>query len=115
MAGALAVAVVATQSGVARYEDDRLWVHMVQHSLLGMALPLLLVLSAPLTLALQTAGPATRQALRQALRSRPAHVLAHPGRGLGPVRRRASGDLPGPCSGCRCATSWCTYSCTPTW
>jgi len=78
MAAALGVAVVATQSGIGRFEGDRLWVHIVQHALLGMAVPLLLVLSAPLTLALQAAGPATRQALRTALRSRPAHVLAHP-------------------------------------
>ena len=78
MAAALAVAVVATQSGIARYEDARMWVHMVQHALLGMAVPLLLVLSAPLTLALQAAGPETRHTLRTAVRSRPAHVVAHP-------------------------------------
>jgi putative membrane protein len=78
MAGALAVAVVATQSGVARHEDARLWVHMVQHALLGLAVPLLVVLAAPLTLALQSAAPATRRTLRAALRTRPAHVLAHP-------------------------------------
>ena len=78
MAGALAAAVVATQSGVGRYEGERLWVHMIQHVLLGMVVPLLVVLSAPLTLALQTARPATRRGLRRALRSRPAHVLSHP-------------------------------------
>jgi putative membrane protein len=78
MVGALAVAVVATQSGVARHEDARMWVHMVQHVLLGLVVPLLVVLSAPLTLALQSAGPATRQTLRRALRTRAAHVLAHP-------------------------------------
>jgi putative membrane protein len=78
LVGALAAAVVATQSGIARYEDARLWVHMVQHVLLGMAVPLLLVLSAPLTLALQSASPATRRSLRAALRSRSAHVLTHP-------------------------------------
>jgi putative membrane protein len=78
MAGALAAAVVASQSGIARYEDARLWVHVVQHVLLGMVVPLLVVLSAPLTLALQAAGPATRQGLRSALRTRPAHVIAHP-------------------------------------
>jgi cytochrome c oxidase assembly factor CtaG len=78
MAGALAVAVVATQSGIGRFEGDRLWVHMVQHTMLGIAVPLLIVLAAPLTLALQTARPPTRQALRTALRSRPARVLTHP-------------------------------------
>jgi cytochrome c oxidase assembly factor CtaG len=78
VAGALAVAIVASQSGIARFEADRLWVHMVQHVLLGMAVPLLIVLSAPLTLALQTARPPARQTLRTALGSRPARVVTHP-------------------------------------
>jgi putative membrane protein len=78
MVGALGVAVIATQSGVARFEDHRMWVHMVQHTLLGLVVPLLVVLAAPLTLALQTGGPATRRGLRRGLRSRPAHVLTHP-------------------------------------
>lgn len=78
LAGALAVAVVATQSGIARHEGDRLSVHMIQHVLLGMVVPLLVVLAAPLTLALQSASPATRRSLRSLLRSRPAHVLTHP-------------------------------------
>jgi cytochrome c oxidase assembly factor CtaG len=78
MGGALAVAIVATQSGIARFEGAHMWVHMVQHTLLGLAVPLLIVLAAPLTLALQTARPATRRALRTALRSRPARVLTHP-------------------------------------
>jgi putative membrane protein len=51
---------------------------MVQHALLGMAVPLLAVLAAPLTLALQSSRAGTRSALRSALRSRPAHVLTHP-------------------------------------
>ena len=72
------MAVVPTQSGIARHEDARMWVHMVQHVLLGMAVPLLLVLSAPLTLALQAANPPTRATLRRGLRSRPAHVVVHP-------------------------------------
>lgn len=78
MAGAVGLAVVATQSGIARHEADRFWVHMTQHTLLGMAVPLLVVLAAPLTLALQAASPATRWNLRRVLRSRPAHALAHP-------------------------------------
>ena len=78
LAAALAVAVLGTQSGIARHEDARLWVHMVQHTMLGLVVPLLLVLAAPLTLALQSAAPVTRRSLRTLLRSRPAHVLAHP-------------------------------------
>jgi len=78
LAGALAVTVVATQSGIGRYDTERLSVHMVQHVLLGMAVPLLVVLAAPLTLVLQSGGPATRSGVRRALRSRPVHVLTHP-------------------------------------
>lgn len=78
MAGALAAAALATQSGVGRYEGDRFWVHMVQHVLLGMVVPLLVVLSAPVTLALQSARPGTRHLLRRGLRSRSASVLTHP-------------------------------------
>jgi putative membrane protein len=78
MGGALAVAIVATQSGIARFEGAHMWVHMVQHALLGLAVPLLIVLAAPLTLALQTARPATRRALRTTLRSRPARTVTHP-------------------------------------
>lgn len=78
MAGALAAAVVATQSGVGRYEGERLWVHMVQHVLLGMVVPLLVVLAAPLTLALQAGRPGTRRLLRTVLHGRAAAVLAHP-------------------------------------
>jgi putative membrane protein len=78
MAGALVAAVMATQSGVGRYEGDRFWVHMVQHVLLGLVVPLLVVLAAPLTLALQTGAAGTRQLLRSALHSRAGRLLAHP-------------------------------------
>jgi putative membrane protein len=78
MAGALAAGVLATQSGIGRYEADRFWVHMVQHVLLGMVVPLLVVLAAPVTLALQTGAPGTRQALRSALHSRAGRLVAHP-------------------------------------
>jgi putative copper resistance protein D len=78
MTGALAAAVVATQSGIGRYEGDRFWIHMVQHVLLGMVVPLLIVLAAPLTLALQTGHPGTRRLLRRTLHSRAVGVLAHP-------------------------------------
>ena len=77
-AGAVAAALVATQSGVGRYESDRFWVHMVQHVLLGLVVPLLVVLAGPVTLALQTAGPATRTELRRALQGRVGRVVGHP-------------------------------------
>jgi putative membrane protein len=78
MVGAVLTGMVATQSGIGRYEGDRFWVHMVQHVLLGMVVPLLVVLSAPLTLALQTGAAGTRRMLRTALHSRPGRVMAHP-------------------------------------
>ncbi len=78
LAGAVAVAVAATQSGIARHEDARLWVHMVQHALLGLVVPLLVVLAAPLTLALQSGSTGTRAWLRSALRSAPARALTRP-------------------------------------
>jgi cytochrome c oxidase assembly factor CtaG len=43
-----------------------------------MAVPLLVVLAAPLTLALQTARPGTRRLLRTALHGRAARLLTHP-------------------------------------
>jgi cytochrome c oxidase assembly factor CtaG len=78
MAGALAAAVVATQSGIGRYEADRFWVHMIQHVLLGMVVPLLFVLAAPLTLALQTGRPGTRRLLRTTIHSPAARLVTHP-------------------------------------
>lgn len=48
----LAVIVVATQTGLARYDTVLLSLHTVQHLLLGMVGPLLLALGAPVTLAL---------------------------------------------------------------
>jgi len=52
--------------------------HMVEHVLIGMAAPLLLVLGAPITLALQSAGPTSSRSLRHLLHSRPARGLTHP-------------------------------------
>jgi cytochrome c oxidase assembly factor CtaG len=78
MAGAVLAGVVATQSGVGRYEGDRFWIHMVQHVLLGMVVPLLVVLSAPLTLALQAGAGGSRRVLRTTLHSGPGRLLAHP-------------------------------------
>lgn len=75
---AVLAAVVATQSGVARYDDQRLTVHMVQHLLLGMVVPFAAVCAAPLTLALQSSRPATRRLTRQVLRHPAARVITNP-------------------------------------
>src|SRR3954453_4379481 len=75
---AMVAAVLATQSGIGRYDDERLTVHMVQHLLLGMVVPFAAVCAAPLTLAMQGGGPATRRQVRRMLHSRAARVLPLP-------------------------------------
>ncbi|MFI5952462.1 cytochrome c oxidase assembly protein [Cryptosporangium sp. NPDC051539] len=71
----VAVVLVATNSGVARYTAPYFSVAMIQHLLLAVAAPLLLVRAAPLTLALR-AGPGGW--LRTVLRSRTARYLTSP-------------------------------------
>src|SRR4051812_27890680 len=56
-ASGLAVVLLATQSGLGRYDTAGFAVHMGQHLLLGMVAPLLLALGAPVTLALQSSSP----------------------------------------------------------
>ena len=55
---------------------------MTEHLLLGMVTPFLVALSAPTTLVLQTAGPATRRLVRWALHSRVGRLLGRPVVGL---------------------------------
>jgi putative membrane protein len=52
--------------------------HMHQHLLIGMYAPLGLVLGAPVTLLLRSLPRRRGQLVGRVLRSRPAHVLAHP-------------------------------------
>jgi putative copper resistance protein D len=73
-----AVLLVATQTGIARYDTTLFSVHVVQHVLLGMVAPVLIALGAPVTLALQSASPPTKLVLRRALDSRAAAVITHP-------------------------------------
>lgn len=75
---AMAAAVVATQSGVGRYDDERLTIHMVQHLLLGMVVPFAAVCAAPITLILQSGGSGTRLVVRKALHHPAARLLTHP-------------------------------------
>ena len=51
--------------------------HMVEHVLIGMVAPVLLVLGAPITLALQSAGPASARSLRQLLHTRVVRVATN--------------------------------------
>ena len=74
----LAALVVATQSGLARYDTVLFSAHVAQHLLLGMAAPLLMALGAPVTLALQASSRPTQVVLLRALHSRPVRTLTHP-------------------------------------
>ena len=77
--GGLAVLWVALQSPIDTYAGTRLAVHMVQHLLLTMVAAPLLVLGAPVTLALRASSPATRRRwLLPLLRSRPVRLLSVP-------------------------------------
>jgi cytochrome c oxidase assembly factor CtaG len=68
----------ATMSGLAAYDTTLLSVHMVQHMVLSMIVPLALALSAPVTLALRTLPARPRRWLLAALHSRVATVLSFP-------------------------------------
>ena len=76
---------IATSSGIGRYGPAMFSVHMAQHMLLGMLVPILLVLGAPVTLALRalpTGGrgrpPGPREWLLAGLHSPPARWLTNP-------------------------------------
>jgi cytochrome c oxidase assembly factor CtaG len=77
-AAGLVALLLASQSGLARYDTVLFSVHMAQHLLLGMVAPLLLALGAPVTLALQASRRPTQVALLRILHSRPVAVVTHP-------------------------------------
>ena len=76
--GAVVALVVATCSGLATHESESFTVHAGQHALLAMVVPLLLVLGAPLTLALQASNRPAQQGLLRLVNSRPVAVVSHP-------------------------------------
>ena len=69
---------VATCSGLGTYDLTLLSVHMVQHMVLSMLVPLALALGAPVTLALRTLPRRPRGWLLALLHSRVARVLSFP-------------------------------------
>lgn len=80
-----AMLLLATSSGIGRYAPAMFSMHMAEHMILSMLVPVLLVLGAPVTLALRTlpaAGrhgpPGPREWLLSALHSKPAAWLTHP-------------------------------------
>jgi cytochrome c oxidase assembly factor CtaG len=68
----------ATSSGLAAYDSVLLSVHMVQHMVLSMLVPLMLALGAPVTLALRVLPRRPRGWLLAVLHSRVARVLSFP-------------------------------------
>jgi putative copper resistance protein D len=78
LAGLAAIA-LALLSGIGRYDTALFSIHMIQHVLLILVAAPLIVLSAPVTLALRASSPATRRGLLlPILHSLPVRVLAHP-------------------------------------
>lgn len=74
----MAVFYLSTSSGAAAYDSVLLSVHMGQHMLLSMVVPLSLALGAPVTLALRTLPRTPRRWLLAVLHSRLAKVLGFP-------------------------------------
>jgi cytochrome c oxidase assembly factor CtaG len=74
----LLVIAVATMSGVGSYDDTLFWDHMVQHLLLLMVAPPLLVAGQPMTLLLHASRNPVHTWAKRALRSRPVHWVTWP-------------------------------------
>ena len=79
--GGIGAVLLALVSPLDTYSELLLSVHMVQHLLLTLLAPPLLLLGAPLTLSVRTATPTRRRWLRDLLRGRIVGVLSHPGLG----------------------------------
>lgn len=76
--GGIVAAAVSVAGPLARAAHDDFAAHMWAHLLGGMLAPLLLVLSAPVTLALRTLDVTPARRLSRLLRSAPARFVAHP-------------------------------------
>jgi len=74
----LGVIFIALESPIDTASATSFSIHMVQHLLLTMVAAPLLVLGAPVTLALLASSPTNRKRLAAALRSRPARFLSNP-------------------------------------
>ncbi len=78
----LLVVVIATQSGIGSYDDVLYWDHMVQHLLLIMIAPPLLVAGQPVTLLLHASRNPLHTWTKRLLRSRLVRALTWPGLGV---------------------------------
>jgi putative copper resistance protein D len=80
--GGLAAAALATQGPAAVYDDVSLPAHMVQHLLLIMVAPPLLVCGRPVTLALHVTRNPWHTRIKRVLRSRAVAAATWPGTGI---------------------------------
>jgi putative copper resistance protein D len=71
-------ALFALQSALAAYDTVLISVHMVQHMVLSMVVPIFTAMGAPITLALRTLPLRGRRLLLTVLHSRVSKVLTHP-------------------------------------
>jgi putative membrane protein len=78
----LATIALALLSGIDGYAEELLSVHMVQHLLLSLIAPALLLWGRPAGLALRAGGSRVRSRLGAALSSGPARAIAQPAVGL---------------------------------
>ena len=74
----LAVVAVATQSGIGAYDDVLFWDHMIQHLMLIMIAPPLLIVGQPITLLLHASRNPLHTWAKRAVRSRLASFLTWP-------------------------------------
>jgi cytochrome c oxidase assembly factor CtaG len=76
--GGLAAIVIATQSGIGAYDDVLFWDHMVQHLMLIMVAPPLLIFGQPMTLLMHASRNPLHTWTKRALRSKVASFLTWP-------------------------------------
>ena len=76
--GGLAVVVLATESGIGSYDDVLFWDHMVQHLMLIMIAPPLLIFGQPITLLLHASRNPLHTWAKRVVRSRVASFLTWP-------------------------------------
>jgi putative copper resistance protein D len=76
--GGLAVVVLAIQSGIGSYDDVLLWDHMIQHLMLLMVAPPLLIFGRPVMLLLHASRNPLHTWVKRAVRSRPVSVVTSP-------------------------------------
>ena len=76
--GGLGSVLIATQSFLGTYDTVLIWVHMVQHMMLSMIVPIFLALGAPITLLLRVSGSRTHRLVLRVLHSKVAAVLTFP-------------------------------------